>query len=100
MPPRNRKTVLPDEVREAFKERLTQSRESKDRAEEDFYVDVYLMNKAGLTFDEIAAQLRTSSSTVDGWKKKGEEAYRRRESTRDRQLGEDPFRSGQREPVG
>lgn len=99
MPPR-KKIQLSDDVREAFKGRLTHSKEIADRAEEDFHIEVFLMNKSGLTFGEIALQLNTRTSTVSDWKKKGEEAFERRESARSRQLGEDPVRSGERQPVG
>ena len=99
MPPR-KKITLPDEVREALKGRLSQSKAIAARAEEDFHVDVYLMNQAGLTFDEIATQLGTRTSTVSDWKRKGEEAYRRRESARSEPAGEDPVRSGELEPLG
>ena len=94
MPPRKRVT-LSDEVREAFKARLSHSKQSADRAEEDFHIDVYLMNRSGLTFEEIAQEIRTRTSTVSDWKKKGEEAYLRRESARDHPAGNDPVRPGE-----
>jgi DNA-binding transcriptional regulator YiaG len=99
VPPR-KKIQLSDDVREAFKGRLTHSKEIADRAEEDFHIEVFLMNKSGLTFEEIATQLNTRTSTVSDWKKKGEEAFGRRESARDQQPGEDPVRSGELEPLG
>lgn len=94
MPPR-KKITLPDEVRDALKGRLSESKDVADRAEESFHIDVYLMNRAGLTFEEIATQLGTRTSTVSDWKRKGEEAYRRRESARSESAGEDPVRSGE-----
>jgi hypothetical protein len=99
VPPRKR-IELSDEVREALRGRLSVAKDVKDQAEESFYIEVFLMFKAGLTFDEITSELRASVGAVSDWKKKGEGAYNRRESARDRQPGEDPLRSAEREPVG
>lgn len=77
MPPKNRIT-LPDDVREAFRERLVHSKKISDRTVEDFYIDVYLMNRSGMTLAEIAEVLGESSSTIGDWKKKGEQARDRR----------------------
>lgn len=89
MPPK-RKITLSDEVREALLGRLEQSRETSDRAREAFFVDVYLMNRAGLTEKEEAERLGVSSATVNDWKRRGEEAWRRREEDGSRRLGIDP----------
>jgi transposase len=96
---------LSDDAREAFKAQLADAKRVADQQMENFHIQVYLMNRSGLTFDEIAAVFDTRSSTVTDWKRKGEEALERRErekreSARDQQLGEDPLRSGEREPVG
>jgi DNA-directed RNA polymerase specialized sigma24 family protein len=91
---------LSEDVRAAFKAQLADAKRVADQQVENFHVQVYLMNRSGLTFDEIAEIFGTRSSTVTDWKRKGEEAYKRRESARDRQLGEDPVRPGEREPVG
>ncbi|WP_327719912.1 hypothetical protein OG381_34555 [Streptomyces sp. NBC_00490] len=90
---------MSDEVRDALRARLTRAKETKDRAEEDFYIDVYLMFQAGLTFDEITRELGASVGAVNDWKKKGEEASRRRESARGHRPDQDPVRSGERESV-
>lgn len=97
MPPK--KVALSDEVRVAFKAQLAEAKRVADQSMETFHIQVYLMNRSGLTFDEIADIFGTKSSTVSGWKAKGEEAYRRGESTRDRSAGQDSDRPGQRIPV-
>lgn len=99
MPPK-KKVQLSDDVRAAFKAQLADAKRVSDQATENFYVQVYLMNRSGLTFSEIAEIFETRTSTVSDWKRKGEEAYGRRESARDQQFGEDPLRSGELEPLG
>jgi DNA-binding MarR family transcriptional regulator len=93
MPPRAKKVALSDDVRSAFKQQLVESKRQADQQQESFHVTVYLMWKSGLTFDEIAEELGTRSSTVSDWKKKGEEAHGRREQARSGPAGEDPDRS-------
>lgn len=87
MPPQKRIT-LPDDVREAFEERLVHSKKISDQAVEDFYIDIYLMHRSGMTIAEIAGVLGESTSTVGDWKKKGEQA-------RNRRRGEGPHRPGE-----
>ncbi|MFG3509627.1 hypothetical protein ACGF5F_29465 [Streptomyces sp. NPDC047821] len=94
MPPKKR-IELSDEVRAAFTERLQHSKACADRGVEDFLIDVYLMNKAGMTIAEIGVSLGTKTSTVGDWKRKGEEAYTRREQERSGRPGGDPDRSGE-----
>jgi DNA-directed RNA polymerase specialized sigma24 family protein len=77
MPPKRRPAVS-DELKAVLQQRLAHVKAMSDRAVEDFHIEVYLMNKAGLTFDDIAAVFGTRSSTVTDWKKKGEEASQRR----------------------
>lgn len=77
MPPR-KKITLPDDVREALGERLRESKDASERSRENFLIDVYLMNKAGMTEKEIADLLKASPATVNDWKRKGEEARARR----------------------
>lgn len=76
--PPKRKITLSDDVREAFTERLKHSQACAERAEEDFLIDVYLMNLSGMTIAEIAEALGQKTSTVGDWKRKGEEARSRR----------------------
>ncbi|MFE4370354.1 hypothetical protein ACFRMN_19330 [Streptomyces sp. NPDC056835] len=87
MPPR-KKITLPEDVRRAFEERLKHSQQVADRAEEDFYIEIALMNAAGMTIEEIAATLEARTSTVGDWKRKGDQA-------RERRRREDPDRSGE-----
>lgn len=92
MPPKRRIT-LPDDVRDALSERLRESKEASERTRESFFVDVYLMNRAGMTEKEIAEVLGVSPATVNDWKRKGEEA-------RNRRSGVDPDRSGELTALG
>lgn len=94
MPPRKR-VELSDDVRTAFKAQLADAKRAADLQLENFHIQVYLMNRSGLTFDEIAAVFGTRSSTVTDWRRKGEEAYKRRESARDQRPGGDPVRPGE-----
>jgi DNA-directed RNA polymerase specialized sigma24 family protein len=76
--PARRRAALPDDLKAALKLRLAHIKAMSDRAVEDFHIEVYLMNRSGLTFEDIAEVFATSSSTVSDWKKKGDEAYQRR----------------------
>lgn len=84
---------MPDDVRDALSERLRESKEASERTRESFFVDVYLMNRAGMTEKEIAEVLGVSPATVNDWKRKGEEA-------RNRRSGVDPDRSGELTALG
>lgn len=77
MPPK--REALPDGLKAALKQRIAHVKETADRGVEDFYIEVYLMNQGGLTFEDIADALNTRTSTVSDWKKKGEEAHRQRQ---------------------
>lgn len=84
---------MSDTVREAWEEQLRQSAENVRRVEQNHKLTVYLANKAGLTFSEIADVLDVSSSTVGNWKVEIEEE--RGESRRRRAI-----RPGERDENG
>jgi DNA-directed RNA polymerase specialized sigma24 family protein len=98
--PPKKKVQLSDDVRDAFKRQLADAKRVSDQATENFYVQVYLMNLSGLTFQEIAEIFGTRTSTVSDWKRKGEEAYAARESARSQEPGEDPLRPAEPLPLG
>lgn len=82
VPPGRRKLTLSDGVREAFEEQLRQSAENLQRVTDNHKMTVYLANKAGLTYDEIAEILDVSSSVIGNWRsevaeKRGEVRRRR-----------------------
>jgi transposase len=104
VPPR-KKIDLPDHVRAAALAEIELSYRDTLSAEERFRVQLYLKTEQGLTTYELAEYLigrgvQVSQPTIARWVKHGEEIYKRRESTRDQQPGEDPFRPGEPLPLG
>lgn len=94
MPPRKR-IILSDEVKAALMTQLAHGYETWRRAEDDFHLEVYLLNRASVPLAEIASNLGVGHSTVGDWKKKGEGVQIRREEERSRRAVEDPLRSGE-----
>jgi hypothetical protein len=103
--PPKKKVDLPDHVRAAALAEAELSYRDTLGAEERFKVQLYLKVQQGLTTYELAEYfqsrgLQVSQPTIARWANYGEEAYKRRESARDQQSGQDPVRPGQREPIG
>ncbi|MFF4020022.1 hypothetical protein [Streptomyces sp. NPDC001843] len=98
---------MPDEVRDAVLDDVALSFQNALDADELSKIRIYLSTVQGLDTYEIAEKLGISQTSASKYARQGKEAYERRqqekresESTGDRQLGEDPLRPEQREPVG
>lgn len=99
MPPK-KKVDLPDHVRAAVIGEVKLGYEAAADAEERSKIRIYLATEQGLSTYELAESLGVSQAVVSKWSRQGKEAYERRESARDHQLGEDPVRSGELVPNG
>lgn len=88
MPPRKRIELSAD-VRDALEEDLKLSYEAYLRQAEDFKMKLALINRAGLTVQDISDAIGVGKSTVGDWKRQGEEA-------RDRRRGDSPGGPGER----
>lgn len=81
MPPRKR-IELSQDVREALEEDLALSYDAYQRAGEEFKMKVAVLNRAGLTVQDISDVIGVGKSTVGDWKRQGEEARDRRRGIR------------------
>lgn len=99
VPPKKR-VDLPEHVRAAVLADVHLDYVSAADALERSKIRIYLATVQGLTTYEIADDLGVSQAVVSKWSRQGKEIYDRRESARSQRLGQDPVRSGERQPIG
>lgn len=106
MPPK-KKVSLPDHVRAAVLTDLAVTHQQALDADERDKIRIFLATEQGLDTYEIADELGISQTSVSKYARLGKQALERRaeerrarESEGGRRTGEDPVRSGEREPVG
>jgi Trp operon repressor len=98
--PPKKKVELPDHVRAAVLADVALTHQQALDADERDKIRIYLALEQGVTTRELEESLGVPQATISRWGRHGKEAFEARESARDQQLGEDPLRSGEREPVG
>jgi predicted transcriptional regulator len=104
--PPKRKIDLPDHVRDAVLTDISLTFQRAIEADEAAKIRIFLATEQGLDTYEIAEELRISQTSASKYARQGKEALaRREEGKRQREqgsapAGEDPVRSGEREPVG
>ncbi|MGW2169119.1 hypothetical protein ACWC1C_01145 [Streptomyces sp. NPDC001705] len=98
---------MPDHVRAAVLTDIALTHQHALDADEARKIRIFLATEQGLDTYEIAETLALSQSVVSKYARQGREAQMRRDQERraresegGRQPGEDPVRSGEREPVG
>lgn len=97
---------MPDHVRAAVLADIALTHAAAEKAEETDKIRIYLATEQGLDTYEIAEELGLSQSAVSNYRRQGKALFEAREQEkREREprslaAGEDPVRSGEREPVG
>jgi hypothetical protein len=105
VPPKKR-VDLPDHVRTAVLEDVALTYQTALEADENSKIRIHLALEQGVTTRELEEELGVPQQTLSRWGRQGREALTRRREARGKReqgshsAGEDPVRSGEREPVG
>ncbi|MEV7814230.1 hypothetical protein AB0P05_26415 [Streptomyces flaveolus] len=97
---------MPESVRAAVLEDVALTYQTALDADENSKIRIHLALEQGVTTRELEEELHVPQQTISRWGRQGKEALERRKEARAKReqgsqpAGEDPLRSGERQPVG